>query len=343
MIQTAKTIAVADADLREALEDSLSRHFHKACPIRELSRRPSPYRSSFAIEEVDVELADGASIALMFKDLDWHSLSAAALAARPAFLHDPVREIAVYRSILSRRLPGTAAYYGASCDPSAGRYWLFLERVAGQELYKVGELSIWCEAARWLAKLHVRFSRIDEAGAGTSHLLRYDAAFYRKWVRRACEFARESPAASVKARESFNRLADRYDGVVDRLVAQPVTLIHGEFYASNVLIRDESQRVCPVDWEMAALGPGLIDLAALTAGVWSDEQKAAMVGAYHDTLARTVAEPPELEELAARLDYCRLHIAMQWLGWSRRWTPPADKAQDWLGEAQRIACRLGLL
>ena len=45
---------------------------------------------------------------------------------------------------------------------------------------------------------------------------------------------------------------------MDRLVRLPRTLIHGELYPSNVIVGrgHHRERVCPVDWEMAALGPG---------------------------------------------------------------------------------------
>jgi len=42
------------------------------------------------------------------------------------------------------------------------------------------------------------------------------------------------------------------------------------------------------------------------------------------------------------LDYCRLHLAVQWLGWAEHWAPPPDQARDWLGEALAAAGRLGL-
>ena len=39
---------------------------------------------------------------------------------------------------------------------------------------------------------------------------------------------------------------------------------------------------------------------------------------------------------------CRLHIAIQWLGWARSWNPPAEHVQDWLQEAFLNASLLGL-
>lgn len=37
------------------------------------------------------------------------------------------------------------------------------------------------------------------------------------------------------------------------------------------------------------------------------------------------------------LDDCRLALCVQWLGWSPRWSPPAEHFQDWLALAVRLA------
>jgi aminoglycoside phosphotransferase (APT) family kinase protein len=302
----------------------------------ELARRASAYRTSYAIDELDVQLDDGTALALMFKDLSRRALTAGADRAKPAFLHDPLREIEVYRSLLAPARLGTAICYGAVAEPERGRYWLFLERVAGKELYQVGEFAAWQHAARRLAALHGHFAAVQgERLAQTSSLLRYDGEFYRAWPRRARAFARSRPWS---ARVEW--LADRYEPVIERLLSLPPTLIHGEFYASNVLVQD--RRVCPVDWEMAAIGPGLVDLAALTAGRWTEEQRTALALAYCEAIPPHVGERLTPSALLDTLDYCRLHLALQWLGWSPDWTPPAEHAQDWLGEALRLAEKLGL-
>jgi aminoglycoside phosphotransferase (APT) family kinase protein len=111
-----------------------------------------------------------------------------------------------------------------------------------------------------------------------------------------------------------------------------------------VLVREfgegEGLRVCPVDWEMAALGPGLIDLAALTAGGWTSDEREKLALAYHAALGSH--ETPPLDAFLVVLDYCRLHLAVRWLGWSQDWTPPPEHAQDWLGEALGLAEKLGV-
>jgi thiamine kinase-like enzyme len=117
-----------------------------------------------------------------------------------------------------------------------------------------------------------------------------------------------------------------YERIVDLLGRLPVTLIHGEFYPANVLVADG--KIVPIDWEMAGVGPGLLDLAALTTG-WSREDQAAITSAYGDV--------PE-----AGLDASRLHLALRWLSTPADWIPPPEQAHDWLGEAIGAAERLRL-
>ena len=48
------------------------------------------------------------------------------------------------------------------------------------------------------------------------------------------------------------------------------------------------------------------------------------------------------EDFLDALEHFRLHLAIQWLGWSRDWSPPAEHAHDWLADALRLAEGLGL-
>jgi thiamine kinase-like enzyme len=136
-------------------------------------------------------------------------------------------------------------------------------------------------------------------------------------------------------------MLERYERIIDRLIALPTTFIHGELYASNILVQEaDPVRVCPVDWEMAAIGPGLIDLAALTAGQWSEEERRDLSLAYSSAQVPGTGAQPVQETLFDDLNCCRLHLAVQWLGWSADWTPPPSQTQDWLGEAMWVAERV---
>src|SRR5262249_31411280 len=327
------------SELQHRLENRLADHFGQRRAIVKLARRPCPYSSSFTLDETDVGFADGSALQLGMKDLSPGGMTESARRARPEFLYEPRREIQAYRRILPFAPPGAATSYGAVIDPTTQRYLLFLERVNGLELRHVGTLSIWKRAARWIAQFHRSFSPADLARlVERSSVLVYDAAFYWRWLERARQFAARRPTV----RRRIDRIARGYAPVVSRLDSMPRTLIHGECYPCNVLIGRAGHRVrvCPVDWEMAALGPGLMDLAWLTTG-WARPEQRALIQAYRaaaaDGTPRSATIPHDFW-----LDFhcCRLHLAVRMLGWSDGWAPPSHHARDWLGEAEWLADRI---
>jgi hypothetical protein len=87
------------------------------------------------------------------------------------------------------------------------------------------------------------------------------------------------------------------------------------------------------------VGPGLLDLAALTGGTWTPAERERLVLAYHAAWA-AAGRTASLSDLREALACARLQVALQWIGWSRRWSPPAEHAHDWFGEAERAAREL---
>jgi aminoglycoside phosphotransferase (APT) family kinase protein len=316
---------VTTVELGRELERVLDRR------ILRVRRRPSPRRSSFPLEELDVRLEGDVRLELVFKELGRHTR--AGRAAKPAFLHDPCREIEAYRLFGERQL-GTARCYGEVVNPGHNRYWLFLERVQGSVLAEVGELSTWQAAGRGLARLHTAFAPLAPSLPGRP-LLRYDAGFFRLWAQRAKAF---SPSPSL------TQLVRWHEQAIERLMALPVTLIHGEFYPSNVLVARQCAgiRVCPVDWEMTGVGPGQLDVAALTAGGWGEKERELLVAAYRDGLAEESASAPQEAEMREAVEWARLHLAVQWLGWGPEWSPPPAQTHDWLAEGLGALERLGM-
>jgi hypothetical protein len=316
----------ADSELRAGLERALASDGLEF--VGEVERRPYAYRTSFPLEELRVELAGEGPVALLFKQLDWEALEPAAQVAKPRFLHDPVREPAVYATLLPQAPPGPPRCFGAVVEP--GRHWLFLERVEGRELFQVGERGLWEEAARWLGRFHAAFADPSLDLTARAHLIVHDAAHHRRWMQRAREFARE-PGQPPERAEAVDRLAGSHEQVVEALLAEPRTVLHGEFYAANVLVA-AGPRVAPVDWEVTAVGPGLTDLAALIGG-WRAEDQEAIAAAYASASGAAIAN----------LDYARLQLAIQWLGWAPpSWQPPEGQRHDWLAEAIELSERLGL-
>src|SRR5688572_11692684 len=306
--------------------------------IVKLARRGSPYASSFALEEIDVEFADGSDLRLVMKDLSPARIHETTVLSRPDFLYEPQRDIDMYRDVLPHAPSGTPRWYGGVSDAVTRQYLLFLERVDGLQLTDVSAFSTWERTARWIGEFHRSFSPYAIARlAKSSRLLVYDEAFYWRWITRAQQFAHSSKASQV-----LNRIARAYPPVVDRLLRLPRTVLHGDFYPCNVVIgtRGDQVRICPVDWELAAIGPGLIDLASLITG-WTARQQRALLSAY-----RAAADDGEPKSAAASkdwtvdLDCCRLHLAIRMLGWSATWTPPPQHARKWLDEAEKLADRL---
>ena len=322
-----------DSELRAGLERALAGVGLEL--DGEVERRPSPYRTSFPIEELRFELAGRGPVRVGFKQLEWERLEPPAQLAKPRFLHDPEREPAVYRALLPQAPAGPPEFFGAMLE--GDWRWLFIEWVEGRELFQVGERGLWEEAARWLARFHAALAPELERCRREARLLDHDAAFHRRWIERARKF--------VAAPKPIEWLAARHEQVVEALLAQPRTVLHGEFYASNVLVASDSDptlpgqnseaRIAPVDWELAAIGAGLTDLAALVSG-WPDEDRAAIAAAY-------AAEPGVPAFSRSDLDLARLQVAIQWLGWAPpEWEPPEGQRHDWLGEAVALTEGLGL-
>jgi aminoglycoside phosphotransferase (APT) family kinase protein len=303
---------VADAELRDALQTVLRR------PVRTLDRRAHAYGSSHAIEDVAVTFDRGAPLRLVFKDVS------RAPRHRPASLLDPEREAEAYLGVLSPGGHDVAGCYGAVAR--GGRHWLFLEHVDGIPLWQAGDLAAWEAAACWLAGLHAR-----PLPQGCSHLLRYDAAHLRRWLPRAV--AQVAPGA-------LDGVAAIWEAVVARVSAWPRAVVHGDYHPSNVLVARTGRepRIRPVDWELAGIGPGLLDLAALTSGSWDADARQRIAVAYQRALPP--AARASCAELLDALTHCRLLHAVQWLGWSPGWTPPPEHAHDWLAAATALAREL---
>jgi aminoglycoside phosphotransferase (APT) family kinase protein len=120
------------------------------------------------------------------------------------------------------------------------------------------------------------------------------------------------------------------------LLARPTGVLHGELFASNVLVdaRDGvTLRIWPIDWETAARGPVLLDLATLTAGRWSPRDRGAIVAGYRRSAG---AWPGGDEAFEMDLEACRLQMCVEQLGASATWSPPREHQHDWLAEAQLI-------
>lgn len=339
-----------DDQVRAALAQVLGLDGRASC--FELTRTPCEQQSTFPLELLEVRFAaagirpadlvgqrcpDPLEMRLAFKRLARSCLEEAPQRSRPSLLFDAAREPAVYERLLPLAPKGPPRYFGSFAVGPSDERWLFVEWVQGRELHQIGELSTWAHVAGWLGDMHRSLAAGVEDHLRTAGLLRHDEAHCRRWPLRARELAGAIEADSDRRRRLLSILR-RYDTVLQALMQMPTTVIHGDFYASNVLIAEDCGRlrVAPIDWEMAAAGPGLIDLAALISGNWSEHARQIMIAAYQQSAGGRELTPRQL-------DFARLHHAMQRLGWAPRgWAPPPSQRHDWLGEVIEIADRLGL-
>src|SRR5262249_14124690 len=318
--------------LRRSLEGIVAEAYGPQARVAATEQRRSNASSSYAADVVTVRLASGEEFRLFLKDFG-HS----------QFPKDDLdrqrdRELRVYRDLLGPAELGAARYYGSVWDGSQGRFWLFLEFVEGTPV-EYCAFDDWVRAAAWLGRLHGRFAgQADRLGA-CDFLLRHDADFFRSQARQALEGVSQCwPPLARRLAEVLKR----FGPCVEILVRQPLTLVHGSYNPRNILAgaRADPAGVCPVDWEKAALGSALYDLAFLSYG-FEPPRLDRLIGAYCDeALAHDVALA-DGGQVRFALDCFRLYRALKTLCRAQSRTLPEHKAARKVEEAERLTALVG--
>jgi hypothetical protein len=293
---------------RETLTAGLTATLRNGCgprPVRVLKRQPPRFMSTFPNEIVTCLLPNGRRRRVFIKyegDRFRHSFGHRGGVAY---------EAQVYRRLLNSVPEFQPKCLGAHHDPRACGTWLILEFV--YRAARVSDLSYHrstaqacarIQSARWLASFHAAFeSGVDDPAH--SFLIRYDAEYYRGWAGRTFEFA-----APLRARFPWLRtLEDCGDAWFAPLLRPPLTLIHGEFYARTVLVREEKLFV--TDWESAAMAPGEIDLATLSEGKHWRGPIARQCESEYQRVRWPKGAPADFKR---RLDAARMYLHFRWLG-----------------------------
>jgi aminoglycoside phosphotransferase (APT) family kinase protein len=302
--------------------------------LRVTKREPMRRPHTFPSEVVSCRLADGRELTLFckYQKGDGH----------PSHGHRGglSREATVYQHVLKHSSASTPHFYGSYRNGVSGETWLVIEYIDGARRVLdstaperpggtplVGSMPL---AASWLGRFHAEYeTRPDLAGKGL--LATYDVDYYRAWVRRAALIARRLPVP-------LPWMADVSIHSAQTLVVLQEgsrTLVHGEFYPGNVLVRNGV--IYPVDWESAAVAAGEIDLAALIEH-WPSEIASQCRAAY--VAARYPRGEPRDFEL--RLRAARLYLHFRWLGERHDWT--THKRLSWrLDDLRALSMQLGLL
>jgi hypothetical protein len=301
--------------------------------VRVLRRDLPHFMSTFPNEIVTCRLPDGRIRRVFIKYGGGRSHS--------CFGHrgDIPYEAEVYRRVLQSLSDFRPKCLGAHTDPKSDDTSLFLEYAYRN--VRLSDIS-WkrstrqpramAQTARWIAQFHVAHeSRVGDRSL--AFLRQYDGEYYKGWAQRMLEFARPLHGRFPWLTE----LCQAGDEWFAPLLAARPTVIHGEFYAKNVLVR--GQRLFMVDWESAAIAAGEIDLAALTDGEgWRDKLVRRCEDKYQQ--ARWPEGAPA--SFKRRLDAARIYLHFRWLGERADWTV-REKTLWRYDHLHAAAKRLGLI
>jgi hypothetical protein len=228
-------------------------------------------------------------------------------------------EIATYRHILALTNKFRPRFYGGYTDSETGQHWLFLEYLDGS--LRVGKLNdpvAMARTARWIAQFHVTSQRLL-SNERLRFLKRYDKEYYLGWISRTVDFA----GPNYRKLSWFHHLNARAEEFLSPLLDSTPAIIHGEYYQHNILFHQG--RVCPIDWESAAVGEGLIDLACLTDG-WESRIADSCTATY----VRTRWPEGAPTEFAKVLNAARLYMTVRWLGDDPDFTRSAGARGHWV-------------
>jgi Phosphotransferase enzyme family len=284
-----------DRPSHSALERSLQQALGQPGEVELRSREPNSYSSTYPSDVVTCA-AGTRTVTLLCK---YEVPRDRGLRGVPVGVR---YESSAYRFAVEPSRLTAPRWFGLFGGGAAGPTWLVLEFLAdASRLDKSPERGGLSRAARWIGSFH-RFHDV-RAKDPPRCLNREGREAFRATVRRATDRWQELQ----DTHPWFHPLGKSYEAVFCDLFVRRPTVIHGEFYPSNVLVRDGA--VFPVDWERAAVSAGEIDLAALTEG-WTQEDVSRAMKSYVD--ARWGGEAPE--NFTEAVEAARAYLHLQALG-----------------------------
>jgi hypothetical protein len=305
--------------MQETLEEGLARLEGRPVRLRELHREPFPNASSWPAERLRVRVGGGGWLGMFFKDLNPQHHLGVARPVPQTDLKSPHRELLMYREVLGRQRLGTPRLYAFRWDPPRDLFWLFLEDAGSVGLNNTGDFALWVAAARWAARFHAATRDLPPA---QTHFLRpYDRVHFMRCAERVRQ---KLPDLKTADRPIIQRALDEYAGHVDWFSTLPRSVIHGEFFGKNIVIREGSpgEDLAVIDWESAAVGPSYFDVASLSAGKWQAPQKEVLWRAYFDQYQLETGLRLDWEGFCQDLGRLTRYQALSWLGWRPDWNYP---------------------
>ncbi|MGB8956270.1 MAG: aminoglycoside phosphotransferase family protein [Tumebacillaceae bacterium] len=299
--------------------------------IADLRSVPSPSATSYAAQVVTVQLTDGATLRMFLKDFGSSRLFKEDASDRRA------RELHVYRDLLRDAELDIPTYYGAVWGQEQKRFWMVVEFVDGVPVADC-EFDSWPAATAWLARMQGLYARDPGRFERSPLLVRHDADFFGSRAERAFSSARRVSGRAVRR---LRRLLSGYDDLVSLMADQPSTFVHGSYRPENVLLDDPSRpsRVCVVDWELAAIGSPLYDLARLCDG-YRGARLDHLLDSYGREAAAQGVPVPDRERMVEVLDCFCLHRVVKAISHALEKGRTQRQVSGWLGYGETIRARL---
>jgi Phosphotransferase enzyme family len=309
----AETAITTDDDrLRENLERLIPAILDRpsaVAGIRQCGWERSNYSSSYLSEIITVQLNTGEKLKVFLKNFGLTRFPKDEAKQRRD------RELGVYQKLLAGTNLGAAKYYGSVWDESQGTFWLLLEFVDGAEV-RFCEIEYWIAAASWLGRLQGYFAQHADRLSACDFLIRHDVDFFRLKAELAM---RDVSQISIPLAGRLASILGRYEWLVDIMANQPRTLTHGHYRPCNIVadINVEPARICPVDWEQAAVGSALYDLAFISDG-FEPPVLDRLLEAYRQEAMRHNVAVPEREEIRRVVDCFRFFMRINLLSRARQ-------------------------
>ncbi|MGD8809979.1 MAG: aminoglycoside phosphotransferase family protein [Gammaproteobacteria bacterium] len=309
-----------DVRLQARIGACLTAALGRTVDVVSLTRQRSPYATVFPAEIITVQLDDASRVSLFAKYIGSEQAEHPDKACRD-------REPRVYRELFAGADLPVVQCFSAAWDEASQRYELLLEHIDGWNL-KYHELTHWYAAAVNLARLQNFFAHDAERLKGCSYLLQLNEAYFHQWADRALTTVSQ---LSPKLEHPLRAVVSGYSSVAALLAEQPPTLVHNDLSPKNVLadLSAEPPRIRFIDWEMAGVGCGLLDLVHLKYGL-EPAADDAMIQAYRGALETAAWLPKQPEAFDRLLAACELHKSLYRIAHAGIWQLPEATITQWI-------------
>jgi hypothetical protein len=240
------------------------------------------------------------------------------------------REAGVYRSLAPHLPMATPALIAA--DPAGS--WLVLETVEAPAEPAGWSQADFDQAVELLAQLHERFWGLaDDLGTypwlARPLTLDFEIHVYAAAYALGKMVRDEWPpviAHSAPTLSTLGQLISQAERVAQPLRLLPFTLLHGDYWQGNIL-RDEDGDLIVLDWQQAAIGPGVLDLLVMVTNThWhhgrSPSVAGGLAGRYRSEIAARLGLEWSSDEWSELWDHALLwRFLQEMLNWAA-WSPP---------------------